>query len=94
MGILTRLLLIALLVVLIVRSLRRFAAGIAQGMGRDPRGPRRMDSEVKMCRDPVCGTYVVPGNALAVQDDQGLHYFCSNKCRQAFLAAPSRFGGR
>jgi YHS domain-containing protein len=35
---------------------------------------------VKLVRDPVCGTYVSPGLAIA----DGKNYFCSNKCRDEY----------
>jgi YHS domain-containing protein len=39
-----------------------------------------------MARDPVCGTFVVPSSALAVRGKSGTVYFCSDKCRQAFVS--------
>jgi YHS domain-containing protein len=94
MGWLTRVLLFALLALMVVRSLRRFMAGVAQGMGHGPRARGQVDSGVKMFRDPICGTYVLPGSALAVRDEQGMHYFCSQKCREAFLATARRSSHR
>jgi YHS domain-containing protein len=83
---LTRLVLCVLLVLLVVRALWRFLAGLAEGMGVN-RGPsRRIEQGVRMARDPICGTFVIPASALAVRDADGLHHFCSDKCRDAFVA--------
>jgi YHS domain-containing protein len=79
-----------LIVLLVSRALRQFFGGLAQGM-RGDRGPsRRMDQGVRMARDPVCGTFVIPANALAVRDAAGVHHFCSDKCRDAFVARARR----
>ncbi len=87
---LARVLLVVVLVLLVTRELRRFLRAIAQGMGtrRDP--PPRIDEGVRMARDPVCGTFVIPGSALAVRDAAGIHHFCSTKCRDAFVARARR----
>jgi len=84
---LIRFLLLSILFTLLLRAVRRFLGSVSQGMGsvQGPRPPRAVDQGVRMVRDPICGTYVVPGNALAVRDPDGLHYFCSDKCRNAFL---------
>ncbi len=85
-----RFILYVLLFIMVVRSLRRLMAGVAQGMGTSSsRRPGPPDNGVKMARDPVCGTFVVPGRALAVHDNNGLHHFCSSKCRDAFVAERS-----
>ncbi len=83
---LLRLVLYALLVLLLSRALRLLFGGVAQGMGAAPRRERGVERGVKMVRDPVCGTFVIPTGALAVRDGDGIHHFCSEKCRQAFLA--------
>lgn len=74
-----------LLVVLIIRALWRLILGISQGLKSSE--PRR-DSAVALVRDPVCGTYVVPGRALAVRDGALVRYFCSERCREAFAREP------
>jgi len=75
---------------LATRALRQLLAGVAQGM-RGDRGPsRRIDQGVKMVRDPICGTFVIPASAHAVRDANGVHHFCSDKCRDAFVARARR----
>jgi len=39
-----------------------------------------------MERDPQCGTYVPRGDAIRKSIRGTTHYFCSNKCRDAYLA--------
>jgi YHS domain-containing protein len=87
---LTRILVYVLIVLLVARALRQFFGGLAQGM-RGERGPsRRIDRGVRMVRDPICGTFVIPAAALAVRDANGVHHFCSDKCRSAFVAGARR----
>jgi YHS domain-containing protein len=74
-----------LLVVLIIRALWRLILGISQGLKSSE--PRR-EGAVALVRDPICGTYVVPGRALAVRDGALVRYFCSERCREAFAREP------
>jgi YHS domain-containing protein len=90
---LTRFLVYLLLLLLLVRALRGFFAGLSQGMRGQAAPPRRgvqKERGVRMARDPICGTFVIPANALAVRDANGLHHFCSDKCRDAFVARARR----
>ena len=87
---LTRVILYLFLVLLVARALRQLFGGLAQGMRGDAHPSRRVDQGVRMARDPVCGTFVIPAGALAVRDADGLHHFCSAKCRDAFVARGRR----
>jgi YHS domain-containing protein len=42
---------------------------------------------VQLVRDPICGTYVVPGRALPLTAAGTTQYFCSERCREQFLAS-------
>ncbi len=87
---LTRLILGVVVVLLAVRALRQLLAHVAEGM-RGESGPARpLDQGVRMARDPVCGTFVIPASALAVRDADGVHHFCSTTCRDAFVARSRR----
>lgn len=89
--VLTRFLVYLLIALLVARALRGFFGGLSQGLRGQPGPPRRnAQGGVRMARDPVCGTFVIPGNALAVRDQNGLHHFCSDKCREAFVAKARR----
>jgi YHS domain-containing protein len=80
---LSRLVLLFLLVVLVARGLRQLLSGMTEGMraGRPQRPP---EQGVRMVRDPVCGVFVVPSRALALQDKGQTRYFCSEKCRSQY----------
>lgn len=39
-----------------------------------------------MVKDPVCGMYMDPGLAIRVQRKGGDLFFCSEECRQRYLA--------
>jgi uncharacterized protein len=78
-----RLIIFLLLVYFIARAVWRLVHGIAEGMSapRDPQSP----SAVALVRDPVCGTYVVPSRALTSGSGNDLRFFCSERCRQAWV---------
>jgi uncharacterized protein len=42
----------------------------------------------RMVKDPVCGMYLDPRLALALEQKQGTCYFCSEECRKKYLANP------
>jgi len=79
-----RLILWAILLVFIVRSLSRLLQGVLEGAGytRDNAPPQR---SVGLVRDPVCGVFVVPGHALTVGTGAATRYFCSEKCRRQWI---------
>jgi YHS domain-containing protein len=44
-------------------------------------------------KDPVCGMEINPDQAAASEEHDGqTFYFCSEHCRQAFLADPHHHG--
>jgi Cu+-exporting ATPase len=46
----------------------------------------------QLVRDPVCGMELERANAAGATDYRGhVYYFCSDDCKQRFLAAPARF---
>ncbi len=65
----------------------------AKGLVRDLKGLVRENPEKKrptplsdeLVRDPVCGVYCPKSTAYRVTRDGETHYFCSEKCREAFL---------
>lgn len=87
MIVLVRTLLFFLLGVFLVRALFRFLGGIVQGASGAQSSHQRAASPpaVKMMRDPVCGTYVVPGKALELARGRETLYFCSEKCREQYF---------
>ncbi len=82
-----RFILLSLLVLFVARAVWRLFEGIVQGAleaDRRPRGARSMQAGVKMVRDPVCGTFVVPGRAVTATRGGETLYFCSEKCRNDY----------
>jgi uncharacterized protein len=82
--------LLFLLMLLLARALMRFFGGVVQGATStgQPAGrtPPTAPAAQKMIQDPVCGTYVVPGRALQLSRGGETHFFCSDTCRQKYLA--------
>ncbi|HEX7486486.1 MAG TPA: hypothetical protein VF332_10060 [Vicinamibacterales bacterium] len=88
MGILLRFVLLLLLVMLVVRAFWRLVAGVIDGASMQhgrPGGPS--ERGVQMVRDPICGTFLPPANAVSLTERGGaVRYFCSEKCREAYKA--------
>jgi YHS domain-containing protein len=68
-----------ILILLAVRALSRLLRGVLEGAGyrREMAPPQG----VGLVRDPVCGVFVVPGQALTAGTGTATKYFCSEKCR-------------
>lgn len=77
-----RLILWIILIALVVRALSRLARGVLEGAGyrREAGG----HPGVALVKDPVCGVFVVPGQALVAGHGRDAKFFCSEKCRQAW----------
>ena len=71
-----------ILILIVVRILFRFIRSILEGAGVLPGGAQ--DKSVKLERDPVCGVFVVPSQALTSRSAGTTAYFCSEKCRRAW----------
>ena len=79
-----RLLVVTILILVVARAFWRVIDGILDGARAKD---RRTTSAVKLARDPVCGTYVAPRNALSLSAGGTTHYFCSEECRSKYRAA-------
>jgi len=52
----------------------------------------RDEAELAIATDPVCGMELRRADAAAAVDYKGtVYFFCSNACRDAFLADPARY---
>jgi len=81
---LLRVVLILVLLIIVARMFWRVVdAAIAAASGEPP---RKVKSGVKLERDPVCGTYVAPSSALSLTTGGTTRYFCSEKCRNEYIA--------
>jgi YHS domain-containing protein len=76
-----RLFLWAILIVVLLRLLWRVLRGVFEGMGYRQAGGQQ---SVGLVRDPVCGMFVAPSNALTTGTGSSTRYFCSEKCRQEY----------
>lgn len=81
-----RFFLLVLLALFALRAIGRFMGGLAQGARSDGARPqpRAGEAPVKMAKDPVCGTFVVPGKALSATTGGATQWFCSEQCRVEF----------
>jgi YHS domain-containing protein len=85
-----RIILLFILAMLVARAFWRLIAGIIVGASTPPsssRAGRRGPPErgVQMVRDPVCGTFLPPANALTLTARDGaVRFFCSEACRDRF----------
>jgi YHS domain-containing protein len=72
------------LLLLIIRAVLMLVRGVIQGA----RGPSQQASPARrgqLLRDPVCGVYVTADKAITERSGAGTAYFCSEKCRQAWI---------
>ena len=81
----TRFALILLLIIFVARAFWRLIDGVIDGLGGGTAG-RTPARGVSMARDPICGTFVVPENAIRLSDGREVHYFCSTACRDKYRA--------
>jgi hypothetical protein len=83
---LVRYILLFLLVAFLARAFSRLFAGFVEGVTGTPRGARVPQPGVQMVRDPVCGTFVVPGRAVMLVEGAQRVHFCSDICRDQYRA--------
>ena len=79
----TRFVLLAVLLLVVVWAFSRFLDGIIEAFGGLP-NRSRSKTPVKLVRDPVCGTWIAPQNSLGLRAGDVTHYFCSDQCRDLF----------
>jgi YHS domain-containing protein len=82
-----RFFLIIVVLLLVARALWRLFGGIVEGASQGGAARRGTASPpaTKMARDPICGTYVVPGKALELARGGDTTYFCSSACRDEWV---------
>jgi YHS domain-containing protein len=80
-----RYVLILILIVFVARAFWRIVDGVVDGLSGG-RGRTRTPRRVQMVRDPVCGTFIVPDQAIAIVDGSRRVFFCSTGCREKYRA--------
>ena len=80
-----RLALVLVLLIVIAKTFWRTVDGILEGLAGQA-GSRTPQRGTHMVRDPVCGTFVLPGQAVTLADGSGTWYFCSTTCRDKYRA--------
>ena len=82
----TRVVLLGLLLMTLAWAFWRTVDGVIEAFGGTDgtKRKRRTVTSVKLVRDPVCGTWVSPGDARAIQVGDTTHFFCSEECRAKF----------
>ena len=72
-----------LLILAVIRAVWRLAKGVLEGVGyQRVDGPAQVG--VKLERDPVCGTWVLPNDDLRLTDGRQHVFFCSAACRDHY----------
>ena len=76
----------------IARAVWRLVQGIIQGASSSSSAARAASGQraaappiMKLTRDPICGTFVVPGKAVEFVRGRETLYFCSDACRRRYL---------
>jgi YHS domain-containing protein len=73
-----------ILLLLIIRAVLMLVRGVIQGATAG--GPQQSPAHRgQLLRDPVCGVYVTADKAITERSGAGTAYFCSEKCRQAWV---------
>jgi hypothetical protein len=80
-----RLVLLLVLIILVARAFWRVIDGVIEGLSGRPRSMRPKGS-AQMERDPICGTFVLPDRAIALDDGSRRVFFCSAACRDKYRA--------
>jgi YHS domain-containing protein len=81
-----RFVLVALLILVLAWAFWRLMDGVIAALGGTTRqrAERSAKPAVKLVRDPVCGTWVQPGEAISLTAKGATHHFCSIRCREDF----------
>ncbi len=71
-----------------VQRLLASVFGPVRKRGKPENKNTRSQTTNRMVRDPICGMYLDPRLALSVEKKQETHYFCSQECKNKYLAKP------
>lgn len=80
-----RLLLLAILAFLVYTFVTTALRLLQWGRRMEPRNPSTDRRGESMVKDPVCGTYLPPGDAVTLRRHGETLHFCSTECRDKYL---------
>ena len=90
LGLLVRLVAITIIVNLVWRLLVSWFGSRGNASQRQAGSGDRERAGGALVRDPQCGTYVIQSRALQIGSGDHAHFFCSDTCRTAWMAAHPR----
>lgn len=88
-----RFLLLFLLAGVVYRAIGRLIGGVIDGAtgrtagtsdSRNRAAAREPVTPARMVKDPVCGTFLVPGRGPSAERGGETVWFCSERCRETF----------
>ena len=88
-----RLVLEFVLIVFVARAFWRLIDGMLEGITGTKR-TRVPEHGVQMVRDPVCGTFLLPGRAVTLVEGGRQVHFCSTACRDRYRSRSSNDADR
>ena len=77
-----------ILILLIIRMIVSFFTGAKKRTAAPNSGGRSEKTVATLVRDPQCGTYVAETSAVALSDGGATLHFCSERCRDEYVASP------
>lgn len=89
-----RFVLLLALSIVISRMFWRIVSSFREGVAGGQRQPGASPRAVAMVRDPVCGTFVLPERAVMLVHGRERVSFCSDACRDKYLADHDSRQGR
>jgi YHS domain-containing protein len=68
---------------------------LIKGSAAPPRRPRETSGghTAELVQDPQCGAYILPAQSVSVRLGGKVHHFCSERCKEQFLAEHSGEAG-
>jgi uncharacterized protein len=80
-----RFIIIILIAYVFYRAVKNWMAGPGRPQVRSA-GRMPLKADDVMIKDPQCGIYFAKRDAVIVQEDGRTHYFCSEACKEKYLA--------
>ncbi len=72
----------------LVQRLLALVLGKGKRQGASSKRDPKSQNGNRMVKDPICGMYLDPRLAVAIEKSTDTYYFCSQECRRKYLANP------